>query len=59
MPVVFQRNFDKNVAVIIDCFEIFIERLPSVIARETMTWSNYKQHNTVKFLIGVTPQDVI
>ena len=24
-----------------------------------MTWSNYKHHNTVKFLIGVTPQGVI
>ena len=24
-----------------------------------MTWSNYKHHNTVKFLIGVTPQVVI
>ena len=21
-----------------------------------MTWSNYKRHNTVKYLIGVTPQ---
>ena len=24
-----------------------------------MTWSNYKHHNTVKFLIGITPQGVI
>ena len=24
-----------------------------------MTWSNCKHHNTVKFLIGVTPQGVI
>lgn len=24
-----------------------------------MTWSNYKHHNTIKFLIGVTPQGVI
>jgi len=23
------------------------------------TWSNYKKHNTVKFLIGVTPQGTI
>ena len=58
MPVVFQRNFGKRVAVIIDCFEIFIERPSSLIAR-AMTWSNYKHHNTVKFLIGVTPQGVI
>ena len=24
-----------------------------------MTWSNYKHHNIVKFLIGITPQRVI
>ena len=58
MPVVFQCNFGKKVAVIIDCFEIFTERPSSLIAR-AMTWSNYKHHNTVKFLIGVTPQGVI
>ena len=58
MPLVFQRNFGKKVAVIIDCFEIFTERPSSLIAR-AMTWSNYKHHNTVKFLIGVTPQGVI
>lgn len=58
MPVVFQRNFGKKVAVIIDCFEIFTERPSSLIAR-AMTWSNCKHHNTVKFLIGVTPQGVI
>ena len=58
MPLVFQRNFGKKVAVIIDCFEIFTERPSSLIAR-AMTWSNYKHHNTVKFLIGVTPRGVI
>ena len=24
-----------------------------------MTWSTYKHHNTIKFLIGITPQGVI
>ena len=23
------------------------------------TWSNYKHHNTVKFLLGITPQETI
>ena len=58
MPMVFQRNFGKKVAVIIECFEIFIERPSSLIAT-AMTWSNDKHHSTVKFLIGVTPQGVI
>lgn len=58
MPSVFQKNFGNKVSVIIDCFEVFIERPSSLIAR-AMTWSNYKHHNTVKFLIGITPQGSI
>ena len=58
IPLVFRQNFGDKVAVIIDCFEVFIERPSSLIAR-AMTWSNYKHHNTVKFLIGITPQGVI
>ena len=58
MPLAFKRNFGDKVAVIIDCFEVFTERPSSLIAR-AMTWSNYKHHNTVKFLIGITPQGVI
>ena len=58
MPSVFLKNFGNKVAVIIYCFEIFIDRPSSLIAR-AMTWSNYKYHNTVKYLIGVTPQGLI
>ena len=39
MPLVFKQNFGDKVAVIIDCFEVFIERPSSLIAR-AMTWSN-------------------
>ncbi|XP_052264175.1 uncharacterized protein LOC127871688 [Dreissena polymorpha] len=58
MPVQFQRQFGNKCAVIIDCFEIFIERPSNLIARAE-TWSSYKHHNTVKFLIGITPQGVV
>lgn len=58
MPAVFQRNFGKRVSVIIDCFEVFIDKPTSLIAR-AMTWSNYKHHNTIKFLTGVTPQGAV
>jgi len=58
MPLVFKQNFGNKVAVIIDCFEVVIERPSSLIAR-AMTWSNYQHHNTVKFLIGITSQGVI
>ena len=44
--------------IIIDCFEIFVERATDLKAR-AQTWSNYKHHNTVKFLIGITPQGTI
>lgn len=58
MPATFKSNFGNKVAVIMDCFEVFIDRPSSLIAR-AMTWSTYKHHNTVKFLIGITPQGVI
>jgi len=54
MPADFRKHFGKC-AIIIDCFEIFIERPTSFMAR-AQTWSNYKKHNTAKFLIGITPQ---
>ena len=57
MPVEFRRDF-KNCICIIDCFEVFCER-PSDLMARAQTFSNYKHHNTVKFLIAITPQGVI
>ena len=54
MPSDFRKHFKKCV-LIIDCFEVFIERPASLLAR-AQTYSNYKKHNTIKFLIGITPQ---
>ena len=58
MPMQFRKYFGEKVAVIIDCFEIFIERPSNLMAR-AQTWSSYKHHNTVKFLMGITPQGAI
>ena len=58
MPSTFQKSFGDRVSVIIDCFEVFINRPASLLAR-AITWSNYKHHNTVKLLIGITPQGVV
>ncbi|CAL9689341.1 unnamed protein product [Knipowitschia caucasica] len=55
MPMEFRQAFGSKVAVIIDRLEVFIERPSNLLAR-AQTWSNYKHHNTVKFLIGITPQ---
>lgn len=58
MPISFRQAFGNKVAVIIDCFEVFIDT-PSTLSAKAITWSSYKHHNTAKFLIGVTPQGVI
>ena len=58
MPICFQKAFGKKVALIIDCFEIFVER-PSNLQARAMTWSNYKHHNTIKVLMGIAPQGVV
>ena len=55
MPECFQESFAKKVAIIVDCFEIFLER-PSNLQARAYTWSNYKHKNTVKVLIGIVPQ---
>ena len=57
MPMEFRKSFGLKVASIIDCFEIFIES-PSNLKARAQTWSNYK-HNTVKYLIGITPQGCV
>jgi len=36
----------------------FVER-PSNLQARAMTWSNYKHHNTIKVLLGITPQEVV
>ena len=50
-----QKHFPQA-RCIIDCSEI--ARATSFKAR-AQTYSNYKKHNTVKFLIGITPTDII
>ena len=58
MPECFKVSFGTKVAIIIDCFEVFIER-PSNLEARACTWSNYKHKNTVKILLGIAPQGVI
>ena len=53
MPLEFQQLY-PNCRVTIDCSEIFIET-PSSYKARSQTYSNYKKHNTAKFLIGITP----
>ena len=58
MPQCFIDSFGYKTTVIIDCFEIFINR-PTNLMTKAQTFSNYKHHNTVKVLIGISPQGMI
>ena len=51
-------NIVHDVVVIIDCFEIFVDRPTDLLAR-AQTYSQYKHHNTVKYLIVITPQGTV
>ena len=55
MPRCFQYTFGKATTIIIDCFEIYIDRPSNLLAR-AQTYSHYKSHKTVKVLIGIAPQ---
>ena len=58
MPTCFRARFGTKITTVIDCFELFIDR-PSNLTARALTWSHYKNHNTVKYLIGITPQGTI
>ena len=45
----FSLHLGKKTTIIIECFEVFIERPSNLLAR-AQTFSNYKHHNTVKVL---------
>ena len=48
----------KNCVCIINCTEIYIER-PLNLNAKAQTFSNYKPHYTIKYLIGITPAGVV
>ena len=47
-----------NLHCTIDCSEIFIDH-PRNFKIQALTWSDYKKHNTVKFLVGIAPSGMI
>lgn len=57
LPSMFKPTY-KNCRVIIDCSEIFCERGRNLTLR-ALTWSNYKHHNTLKLLVGITPAGAV
>ena len=57
LPAAFQENYPTTYALI-DGSEVFIET-PSDLSIQSSTWSQYKHHNTVKFLVACTPNGAI
>ena len=58
MPMAFRKDYGDKVVSIIDCFEVKIDQ-PSNLRARSQTWSHYKHHHTIKYLIGITPQGSI
>ena len=48
----------KNLIGIIDCTEVFTET-PKSLELQSATWSEYKHHNTAKFLVCVAPNSSV
>ena len=57
LSCVFKEKF-PNTFAIIDGSEIFIET-PTDLQMQSSTWSQYKHHNTAKFLIACTPNAAV
>ncbi|XP_056145806.1 uncharacterized protein LOC130121000 [Lampris incognitus] len=57
MPKCFKAKYTRC-RCIIDCTEIFINRPTNLTAR-AQTYLNYKSHNTVKYLVGMSPAGAI
>ena len=57
LPHSFREKY-PNTYAIIDGSEIFIQT-PSDLHMQSSTWSQYKHHNTAKFLVACTPNGAI
>lgn len=57
MPKSFRETYPKTTCII-DCTEVYLQRPLSLKAR-TATYSNYKSHNTLKFLVCIAPNGYI
>ena len=51
LPKAFIKTGDNKCRVILDCAEVFIER-PKSLDCQTAIWSDYKHHNTIRFLVN-------
>ena len=57
LPHAFLANY-SSCESIIDCFEVEIQK-PALAVSQSMSWSDYKKANSVKYLISATPDGLI
>ncbi|XP_031335325.1 uncharacterized protein LOC116165155 [Photinus pyralis] len=57
LPIPFRARYGK-VQAIIDCLEIEIQK-PEDAVKQSLTWSEYKKCNTVKYLVSSTPDGIV
>ena len=57
LPVAFRDKYPTTFSIL-DASELFVQK-PSDLFLQSSSWSNYKHHNTAKFLIGCTPNGVV
>ena len=57
LPTIFRRDYPTT-RVIIDATEVYIE-MPCRPEIQQLTYSHYKNHNTYKGLIGISPSGVV
>ena len=58
LPEVFIKTRSNKYRVILDCAQVFNER-PKPLDCQAATWSDYKHHNTIEFLVGISPSGFI
>ena len=52
-----QQRFPR-MKCILDCIEVLFEP-PRYLQLQAVTWSEYKEHNTIKVLVGIAPNGMI
>lgn len=58
MPSSFIENGYDSTTCILNCTEVMLQHAKKVMSRAQM-YSNYKAHNTIKFLVAIAPSGFI
>ncbi|KAJ8048797.1 hypothetical protein HOLleu_01263 [Holothuria leucospilota] len=56
MPIMMKKKY-PSLRCTIDCTEVFIQR-PRNLELQALTLSDYKHHNTIKFLVAISPNGI-